>query len=189
MQYSSTVKHTGTEQVDSNQLDLSYTAPAFRAEDGLISGAANFLAAAPYTGTGFGTCALLTSVNPSGNKFYVQGTTYAPKAVLDITLNNVATQVFRFGVISRSLFVKETGSFSYTAVVIQVPDDSPGYAFGVFLNAYICPGSSTCNTTGPLKLRAKVAIIDSTPDARRPTPDAPIAGQRQIDIESWSDQR
>ena len=66
--------------------------------------------------------------------------------------------------------------------MIEVPDDSPGYAFGVFLNAYLCPGSSTCTTTGPLKLRAKVAIIDSKPDV-------PIGGQRQIDIESWSDQR
>jgi hypothetical protein len=182
MLYSATVKHTGTEQVDSIQLDLSYTAPAFRAEDGTISGAANCLAAAPYTGTGGGTCALLTALNTSGNKFYVQGTTYAAKAVLDITLNNVATQVFRFGVISRSLFVKETGSFSYTGVVIEVPDDSPGYALGVFLNAYLCPGSSTCDATGPIRIRAKVAVIDSTPDA-------PLAGRRQIQIESWSGQR
>jgi hypothetical protein len=121
-------------------------------------------------------------VNTSGNKFYIQGTTYTPKAVVDITLNNVAAQVFRFGVISRSLFVKETGSFSYTGVVIEVPDDSPGYAFGVFLNAYLCPSSSTCDATGPVRLRAKVSIVDSTPDA-------PIPGQRQIAIDSWSDQR
>ena len=182
MLYTATVKHPGTEQVDSIQLDLSYTAPAFRAEDGTISGAANCLAAKPYTGTGSGTCALLMSVNTSGNKFYIQGTTYAAKAVLDITLNNVAAQVFRFGVISRSLFVKETGSFSYNGVVIEVPDDSPGYAFGVFLNAYVCQGASTCSAAGPVRLRAKVAVIDSTPDA-------PIAGQRQIAVESWSDQR
>ena len=182
MLYSATVKHKGTERVDAIQLDLSYTAPAFRAQDGTISGAPNCLAGAPYTGTGTGKCALLTSVNTSGNKFYVQGTTYAPKAVLDITLNNATAQVFRFGVISRSLFVKETGSFGYTGVVIEVPDDSPGYAFGVFLNAYLCPSSGTCATTGPVRLRAKVAIIDSTPDA-------PIAGRRQVAIQSWSDQR
>jgi hypothetical protein len=70
----------------------------------------------PYTGGGEdgASCSLVTAVNNSGNQFYVQGTTYAPKAALDITLNNAAEQVFRFGVISRSLWVKETGSFSYS---------------------------------------------------------------------------
>ena len=102
------------------QLDLTYVAPAWRAANGCVT-------ATPYTGSPGASCALITSVNNAGNLFYVQGTTYAPGAVVDITLNNAAEQVFRFGVVARSLWTKLTGSFSYTGVVIEVPDDSPGF--------------------------------------------------------------
>jgi Tfp pilus assembly protein PilX len=168
--YSATVKHKGTEQLDAMQLDLTYVAPAFRAESGCTT-------TGPYTGLGNGSsCALVTSVNNSGNQFYVQGTTYAPNAVLDITLNNATEQIFRFGVIARSLWVKETGSFSYTGVVIEVPDDSPGFLFSVFLSAYICPCANP--PTGPA-LSARVAYVDGDPTN-------PVSGSRQVSVLSWS---
>ena len=118
-------------------------------------------------------------MNNSGNQFYIQGTTYAPGAVVDVTLNNAAEQIFRFGVIARSVWIKETGSFSYPGVVIEVPDDSPGFVFSVYLLAYICPGAGTCAASGTEVLRAKVAFVDADPVN-------PTAGQRQVSVLSWS---
>jgi Tfp pilus assembly protein PilX len=172
--YSTAVGHAGIERVDSLQLELSFVPPAFRGSSGCVT-------STPYTGGGQdgANCSLVTAVNNSGNQFYVQGTTYAPKAALDITLNNAAEQVFRFGVISRSLWVKETGSFSYGGVVIEVPDDSPGFVFSMYLAVYICPKAATCGTTGSPVLRSKVALVDSDPTT-------PQAGARQVTILSWS---
>lgn len=163
-----------TEYIDSIQLDLTFVPPAFRGASGCVT-------SGPYTGGGEGgaNCSLVTAVNNSGNQFYVQGTTYAPKAALDITLNNAAEQVFRFGVIARSLWVKETGSFAYTGVVIEVPDDSPGFVFSMYLSVYICPKAATCSPAGSPVLRAKVALVDSDPTT-------PQAGARQVTILSWS---
>jgi hypothetical protein len=172
--YSAEVQHAGTERLDSLQLELTFVPPAFRAGSGCI-------ASVPYTGGGQdgANCSLVTAVNNSGNQFYVQGTTYAPKAALDITLNNAAEQVFRFGVIARTLWVKETGSFSYTGVVIEVPDDSPGFVFSMYLTVYLCPKSATCSPAGSPVLRSKVALVDSDPTT-------PQAGARQVTILSWS---
>ena len=173
MRYSATVRHQGEERVDAIQLELSYIVPAFRAgSDCVITG--------PYTGLGnASTCALISTVNNAGNRFYVQGTTYTPKAVIDVTLNNVAQQVFRFGVIARSLWVKETGSFAYLGPVIEVPDDSPGFVFSVYLSVYVCPGSDSCAPSGQPALRSKVAYVD-------PDPVTPVPGKRQVVVLSWS---
>jgi hypothetical protein len=142
------------EDIDSIELELTYVAPAFRAGTGCIT-------ATPYTGVSTGRCALVRSEGTSGNQFYVQGTTYAPGAVIDITLNNAAEQVFRFGVISRSLWVKETGSFSYGGVVIEVPDDSPGLLGDVYLCAYLPDDQWTGQSCqGAPSLIAKVGFMD-----------------------------
>jgi Tfp pilus assembly protein PilV len=167
MAYQSTVRHQGIENLDSIQLDLRYTPPSFRAQDN-TSVAGNCIAAGPYTGGSGGPCAFLRSDGSPNNQIYIQGTTYAPKAAIDITLNNAAEQVFRFGVISRSLWLKLTSSFIYAGPVIEVPDDTPGIGFGVFLAAYICPNSSTCSASGTPRLRAKIALEDgATPAARK----------------------
>jgi hypothetical protein len=185
MKYSALIGHTGTETVDAIQLDLSYVPPAFRAED--ASTVPGNCLASVYTGATGGGCAVLTtSVGASykGN-FYIQGTTYLPKAVIDLTLNNITAQVLRFGVISRSLWVKETGSISYSGPVIEIPDDSPGFGPGgtvVYLDVYLCQGAATCSTaTGRLSLRSRVLIYDPSG-----TPSPPA---RQINVQSWSVQR
>lgn len=172
LSYTVDLKHEGTELVDALQLELTYTPPALRAE----SGCTQLL----YTSSA--ACALVTAVNNSGNRFYVQGTTYAPKAVLDVTLNNATEPIFRFGVIARSLWVKETGSVTFTGAVIEVPDDSPGFVFGVYLSAYVCPGSSTCAPGGTPAARARVAYVDGDPTN-------PVPGARQVSVLSWSGNR
>jgi Tfp pilus assembly protein PilX len=173
LSYSAAVKHKGTEQLDAVQLELTYTAPALRAQGGCTT-------SVPY-GSG-GSCPTVSTINNSGNQFYIQGTTYAPKGVLDVTLNNAAEQIFRFGVVARSLWVKETGSFSYSGVVIEVPDDSPGFVFGVYLTAYVCPSSSTCAPGGTPAARARVAYVDGDPTN-------PVPGARQVSVLSWSGSR
>ncbi len=172
LSYAVDVKHEGTELVDALQLELTYTPPALRAESGCTQ--------LPYTSSA--ACAFVTSVNTSGNRFYVQGTTYAPKAVVDITLNNATEPIFRFGVIARSLWVKETGSVTFTGAVIEVPDDSPGFVFGVYLSAYVCPGAGTCAPGGTAAVRARVAYVDGDPTN-------PVPGARQVSVLSWSGNR
>jgi hypothetical protein len=162
-----------TEDIDAIQLDLTYVPPALRKAAGCVTDPG------AYTGGSSSTCALINTVNTSGNQFYVQGTTYAPKGVVDLTLNNVAEQVFRFGVVVRALWVKVTGSFSYSGPVIEVPDDAPGFAFGVFLTAYVCPAAPTCDTTGAKALSARVAFVDADPGNPEP-------GERQVIVLSWS---
>jgi Tfp pilus assembly protein PilX len=175
MVYSVTEGAGDTEDLDGIQLDLTYLAPAYRAEGGCIT-------AGPYTGTGSGKCALVNTPNSSAAPFYVQGTTYAPNAVLDLALNNSTQQIFRFGVIARSLWVHPTGSFSYTGPVIGVPDDQPGFVFSVFLNVYVCPTSPTCGTTGSPVLQSRVGYVDANPVNPQP-------GARQVTVLSWSSPR
>ncbi|GGN61211.1 hypothetical protein GCM10010112_18080 [Actinoplanes lobatus] len=159
------------ESIDAIQLELSYVAPALRAESGCVT-------RGPYPGSS-SSCAVIMTTNSPGSQLYVQGTTYTPKAALDISLNNLSEQVFRFGVISRSLHIKQTGSFAYLGPVIEVPDDAPGFAYAVYLTAYVCPAAPSCATTGTPRLRAKVAIVDAVPSA-------PVAGKRQIAILNWT---
>ncbi|MDT5023866.1 MAG: hypothetical protein QOE61_292 [Micromonosporaceae bacterium] len=134
----------------------------------------------PYPSTG---CPVITTELSPKNSFYVQGTTYVPSAVLDISLNNTTQQVFRYGVIARSLYLSPTGSADLTNPVIEVPDDSPAYALRTVVNldVYICPGADTCSATGTARLRAKVGISDPG--------GPPVAGKREITVYTWSVQR
>ncbi|HEY3465888.1 MAG TPA: hypothetical protein VGL47_12205 [Amycolatopsis sp.] len=172
LSYIAAVRHKGTERLDALQLELTYTPPALRAGSGCTQ--------LPYTTSA--ACALVTSVNNSGNRFYVQGTTYAPKAALDMTLNNATEPIFRFGVIARSLWVKLTGSVTFSGPIIEVPDDSPGFVFGVYLSAYVCPGAGTCAPSGTAAARARVAYVDGDPTN-------PVPGKRQVSVLSWSGAR
>jgi hypothetical protein len=161
-----------SEEIDAIYLDINYTPPGLRASSGC--------AVLPYSTTGGSGCAVISTSEAFSGKFYIQGTTYTPLAAIDISLSNVSEQVMRFGVISRTLAVKETGGFSYTGAVIEVPDNSLGYGLQgvvVYLNVYVCENASTCSTsTGRLRLRAKVYIKD--PDV-----------SRQMIVQSWAVQR
>jgi hypothetical protein len=183
MAYSVRLAHTGVETVDAIQLDLSYTPPAFRAQDVAIPGG-NCLTST-YTGGSAGQCAALFTPTNYHDSFYIQGTTYMPKAVIDLSLSNATSQVMRFGVVARALWVKETGSFGYEGAVIEVPDNSPGFGPGgtvVYLNVYLCQAAPSCSAaSGKLGLRARVLIYDPTT-----TPNPPA---RQITIQSWAVQR
>jgi hypothetical protein len=167
-------ENNDVEDIDSIQLELTYVPPAYRAASGCIDDTD------AYNRSGGDTCALVrTDGGAPNSRFFVQGTTYAPGAVLDVTLNNLTEQVFRFGVIARSLWIKLTGSFTYSGPVIEVPNDSPGFGFSVYLTTYLCPGATTCDTTGTPVLRTRVAFVDGDPGS-------PYPGRRQVIVLSWS---
>jgi hypothetical protein len=175
VQYAATVSHKNTESVDSITLNLAYTAPVLRAESGCA-------VTVPWTGPS--GCAAISTDTSYAGRFYIQGTTYMPLAHIDLTLNNPTAQVLRFGVVARSLSIKETGSISYNGPVIEIPDNSPGLGIGstiIYLTVYDCPGVSTCSSSGRLRLRSRVLVFDPT--------GTPVAGSRTMNIQSWAVQR
>jgi len=193
MAYAATLSHSGTESLDTMQIDISYVTPAFRAEN--ITTIGSNCMRQPYSGASGSGCAVLsTSESPPAftGAFYVQGTTYTPVAAIDLTLNNATQQVVRFGVISRSLWVRQNASFNYTGPVIEIPDNAVGGGSDpiVFLSVYVCPATTTssCSTDpvdpahperGPIKaLQVKAMIIDPPPPS-----------SRQVTILSWSNLR
>ncbi|MGY1736193.1 hypothetical protein [Geodermatophilus sp. SYSU D00684] len=175
LSYKSRLGDPGTESIDAVYLDLTYTQPAFRAQSGCI--------AAVYTGGSGGQCAVISTPESYSGRFYIQGTTYTPLAPIDIALSNITEQVLRFGVISRVLWLKETGSISYSGPVIEIPDDSPGYGPGgtvFFLTVFVCPEASTCSTGGDRSIVARVYAHDT---AGSPTA---AGNHRQMIVQSWA---
>lgn len=182
MDYASTLIHAGDENLDSIQIDISYVTPAFRSEK--VPTIASNCMTQTYAGTpGIGCAVISTSALSSfSGRFYVQGTVYTPKAAVDLTMDNDTQQALRFGVISRTLWVKQTASFSFTGPVLSVPDYTSGGngAPIVFLTVFLCPATTTssCSTdaTAITSLRAKAMISGS----KSPSP---------ISILSWSNLR
>jgi Tfp pilus assembly protein PilX len=180
-------KKNDVEDIDSITLDISYQPPAYRSESTAIPGG-NCLTST-YTGVGSGACAVLSTTNSYAGAFYMQGTTYTPIAPIDVSLNNVTQQVLRYGVISRSLFIKETGSITYAGPVIVLPDDGTGYGSAgtiVDLTVYVCPSVSTNNCANDaskkLLLTSRVLIYDASGVT-------PPTQKKQISVLSWSEQR
>ena len=163
-------------QLDAARLELTYYLPNLRGET-----------TAAIPGNTVATPGGEPVVKALGNdtQVYIQGTTYAPLASLNLSLNNIAESVFRFGVIARSLSIFETASFTYPGAVIELPDNSPGWGVSgtlVQLKVYVCPGSSSCNSsTGELSLTTRVQLWDPT--------GVPTPGRRQITVLSWSHRR
>ena len=179
--FAAAVDKAGNEDLDTVQLDLTYIAPAFRGET--TTAVPGNCLTATYTGGSAGQCAVLSTATSYAGAFFVQGTTYTPAAVIDLTLNNLTSQVLRFGVICRSLWVKETGSLNYEGPVIEIPDDSPGYGTAstvVDLEVFVCPGAGVADCpedASKLRLTGRVQFYD---------PDGEPNGNRQVAILGWS---
>jgi hypothetical protein len=172
MSYAATLTHAGNENLDAMQIDIRYVIPAFRNQN--ITTITSNCIRLPYRGAAGTGCAVLSTsdLSPFTGAFYVQGTTYTPTAPVDLTLNNATQQVLPVGVISRALWLTQTGAFTHPGPVIEIPVDTTGGngAPVVFLTVYVCPAitTSTCSTN-PAKitaLRAKALIDDSTPPRR-----------------------
>ena len=73
----------------------------------------------PYPVSG---CAAIRSEDTAGSAFHIQGTTYLPRSVLDLALNNSVGLAFSVGVIARSLRVTPTATAALPDPVIEVPE-------------------------------------------------------------------
>jgi hypothetical protein len=173
-----------TMDIDAVRLQVTYTPPAVRGESTKIAGVNNCITVVPYGASG--SCPLIqTSGNGTG--LYLQGTTYAPAAALDIQLTNVAAQVFRAGLITRSLTANITASSKFAGAVIEVPDNALGGSLApldVYFTAYVCPPDADCTGVSPpnspwrLGGQAVASFADSGGSV---TP-----GSRVVTIRSWN---
>ncbi|TCC60338.1 hypothetical protein E0H73_20590 [Kribbella pittospori] len=135
-----------------------------------------------------GGCDLISDGgNGTKPSFYFEGFAYAPKASINIAVNNTAQPYFNFGIVTRRLTLTTTGSAT-TEPLISLPDDSLGYGTAstiVDLTVYVCPGvtTSSCSSAASkrLQLTARVQITDPT--------GSPVAGARQMTVLSWSVRR
>ncbi len=149
-----------------------------KAAVGSVPAQSGCITATPYPSTG---CAVIKSDNSPNSAVYIQGTTYAPRAAFDISLNNLTGQVFRYGIIARTLLLAPTGSADLSGPVIEVPDETNGAGMRsvIYLNVYICPGANSCTVGAGLKrLSVKVALVDPS--------GIPAAGAREVTVYSWS---
>lgn len=166
-------KNSATAKLDSITLDLTYYLPVLRGESG--------------TAVATGTTTPLVSMKNGNNKIlmYWQGTTYVPLDYVHIELGNFASEVAKFGIVARQLLFDITnGNPLYTGPIFEVPDNSPGYGYNstvVDLTVHLCPGASTCTSSGAVALKARVQLYDPS--------GSPVAGQRAVNILGWSEQR
>lgn len=124
--------------------------------------------ATPYVAGGDSThCALIQSYQDPTPKFTVRGTVYVPTAPIDIVFNSSTSQYFQWGLVARTILISSTGSASALgSATISVPSDAPApfpLPNVMYLDVYVCPGSSSCVTTGSVQLRAKVQLSATTP--------------------------
>lgn len=81
-----------TSRLDGLILEITYEAPAFRAQSGC-------LVAQPYVSGSPTTCAVIRATGTAG--LAIQGTVYSPLAPIDVEVTNVSAQIFNRGIISR----------------------------------------------------------------------------------------
>lgn len=165
---SATLLNRVTENLDAIQLVLTWRPPGVRGETTTVSGAANCVGAYPS-----GCSLLQTGLNNTA--LYIQGTTYAPYATMDINLTNSTAQVFRAGVVLRSLSVQLTASTTFTGALIEVPNDSAGPApLDVYFRAYVA---------AKVVATARVRYLADDPTA------PVIPGARNVRVLSWAIRR
>lgn len=112
------------------------------------------------------SCSLLNTGNSPKTTLTIRGLTYAPRAFIDVQLNNNTQKVFRWGLIAYAIHFGSTGSADLSNALVDVPDTAasptpvPTIAY---LDVYVCAGASSCSSSGALLLRAKVQISPTTP--------------------------
>lgn len=178
--YTAKMSSPDKEVIDAVFLDLTYTVPTFRGET--TAAVPGNCLAKPYSGGSGGQCAVLSTSSAYSGHFYIEGTTYTPVAPIDLTLSNITQQVMRFGVISRSLWLKETGAVSYIGPVIEIPNDSLGYGLQgtvAALSVYVCPPGTPCTAAShPARPSLVARVFIKEPD-----------GNRRMLVQSWAVQR
>jgi hypothetical protein len=134
--------------------------------------------------TTIGGCPVISSDNSPNSNLFIQGTTYVPKALINVALNNNTSQTFGGGVVARSFYFAGTGSPDFSGnVVAGIPDDSLGVGLRtvLYLQVFVCPGTTPCGTGGTPQLKVKVGFRDPS--------GTPVPGKREVTVYNWSVQR
>jgi hypothetical protein len=120
-----------------------------------------------------------TSNNNDEFELYVQGTTYFPRAYLDLDLKKELTTAFHGGLIANRVSIDGPGNTVPPDPIVDIPDGTPGGSHTVvWLQVYLCPGEATCAADASrLRLRAKVNVTEDE------------TGARSVDVLNWSVQR
>jgi hypothetical protein len=133
-----------------------------------------------------GGCSLITSSDQAANSaVFVQGTVYAPTALVTLSYQPSAGQVtgdfVKDGMIVRSVTAQVYG-LSPTGIEVPALTVGPkGAETDVFLQVYVCPGEATCSAaTGRLRLESKVGVSTAIPV---------VPGARTVRVYSWAAQR
>ena len=110
------------------------------------------------------TCALINTGNSPKTTLTIQGTTYAPRALIVIILNNNTKKVFYWGLISYAISFTGTGSANITNALVDVPDTAANPVSNPsvrYLTVYLCSSAGTCSSGGSLSLKVKVQITSA----------------------------
>jgi hypothetical protein len=168
------------EDLDSIQLQLTYTLPSLRSQDPAVSGMpSGCVGTAPYV-PGSVNCALITTSGPQ-TALHVQGLVYAPLAALDINLAGVRSPVFADGMVARSLRMTVTSGAGFTGPVIENPfGPAP---LDLNFRAYLCPSSSSCTGADPPSAPWQLAGLAGA--TFTDTSFVPTSGNRQVIVHAW----
>lgn len=170
--YTATIGRNSVAQLDAMRLEISYYLPQMRGPSSIASNCV----------TTVGGCYIIDTDKRA--QAYLQGTTYVPLGAIDLQVANTVGQVFRWGVVGRSLNSNLNGA-SPPGALIELPDNSPGFGIDntlVQLKIYVCPGQGTCSASGTLALKVRAQIVDADGDAS-------TINDRSINVLSWSEQR
>lgn len=162
--------------VDAASLTVSYTPPALRA------------ATAPGN--------FITSGGNFKGAFVVQGATYAPNGYISLVPGSCPTAcpvkqglvAFRWGAIAWGVTFQSQPSQTWGYPLVSIPDtggQGPTVT-DVDLRVFLCTGAGPCPTTGSPALTSRVQFTDGT-DSNGIV--SPVAGQRQVQVLSWAEQR
>jgi hypothetical protein len=131
-------------------------------------------------------CSLITSSDQAANSgLFVQGTVYAPTALVTLSYQafsgGVTGDYVTDGIIARSVTAQLYG-VSRTGIEVPTIIAGPkGTETDVLLRVYVCPSLASCTaTTGRLRLESKVGVSTAIPV---------VPGARSIRVYSWATQR
>ena len=170
--YTATIGRNSVAQLDAMRLEISYYVPQMRGPAAVASNCV----------TTIGGCYIIDTDKKA--QAYLQGTTYVPLGKIDLQVANTVGQMFRWGVIGRSLYANLNGA-APPGALIELPDNSPGFGIDntlVQFDVYVCPGQSTCDDSGTLALKVRAQIADGDGDPS-------TIDDRSINVLSWSEQR
>ena len=124
-------------------------------------------------------------------QFVVQGSTYAPKGYITLTPGSSGTALvaFRWGVVAWGVSFKSQPSQTWGYPLVSIPDPGPGpgpQITDVDLTVFLCTGAGPCATSGTPALTSRVQFADGL-NAKGLV--NPVAGQRQVEVLSWAEQR